>query len=70
MSMCSFYPFLLPTDWEADMMAGATAANFSPLIGATGEGKGDPLQYSCLGNPKDRGAPWTTVRRVAKSDMT
>ena len=52
------------------MMAGATAANFSPLIGATGEGKGDPLQYSCLGNPKDRGAPWATVHRVAKSDMT
>ena len=68
--MCSSYPFLLPTDCEADMMAGARAANLSPLTGATGEGKGDPLQYSYLGNPKDKGAQWVTVRRVAKSDMT
>ena len=28
---------------------------------------GNPLQYSCLGNPMDRGAWWTTVHRVAKS---
>ena len=28
---------------------------------------GDPLQYSCLENPMDRGAWWTTVHRVAKS---
>ena len=26
-----------------------------------GEGNGDPLQYSCLGNPMDRGASWITV---------
>ena len=25
-----------------------------------GEGKGNPLQYSCLGNPMDRGAWWAT----------
>ena len=25
-----------------------------------GEGNGDPLQYSCLGNPMDRGA-WQTI---------
>ena len=28
---------------------------------------GNPLQYSCLENPIDRGAWWTTVHRVAKS---
>ena len=27
-----------------------------------GEGNGNPLQYSCLGNPMDRGAWWATVR--------
>ena len=27
---------------------------------------GSPLQYSCLGNPMDRGAWWATVRGVAK----
>ena len=31
-----------------------------------GEGNGNPLQYSCLGNPIDRGTWWATVHRVAK----
>ena len=32
-----------------------------------GEGNGNPLQYSCLQNPMDRGAWQTTVHAVAKS---
>ena len=32
-----------------------------------GEGNGYPLQYSCLENPMDRGAWWTTVHGVSKS---
>ena len=32
-----------------------------------GEGHGNPLQYSCLENPMDRGARWATVHGVAKS---
>ena len=32
-----------------------------------GEGNGNPLQYSCLENPVDRGAWWATVHGVAKS---
>ena len=28
------------------------------------EGNSNPLQYSCLGNPMDRGAWWVTVHRV------
>ena len=31
-----------------------------------GEGNGNPLQYSCLGNPMDRGAWWATVHHVSK----
>ena len=31
------------------------------------EGNGNPLQYSCLENPMDRGAWWATVHGVAKS---
>ena len=31
------------------------------------EGNGNPLQYSCLGNPMDRGAWWATIHGVAKS---
>ena len=32
-----------------------------------GEENGNPLQYSCLENPMDRGAWWATVHRVAKN---
>ena len=32
-----------------------------------GEGNGNPLQYSCLGNPMDRGVLWATDHGVAKS---
>ena len=32
-----------------------------------GEGNGNPLQYSCLENPMDRGAWWATVHGVAKN---
>ena len=32
-----------------------------------GEGNGNPLQYSCLENPTDRGAWRATVHRVAES---
>ena len=36
-----------------------------------GEGKGNPLQYSCLENPMDRGTWLATVHAVAKeSDAT
>ena len=31
------------------------------------EVNGNPLQYSCLGNPMDRRAWWTTVYGVTKS---
>ena len=32
-----------------------------------GEGNGNPLQYSSLGNPMNRGDWWATVHRVIKS---
>ena len=39
-----------------------------PWVGKIlGEGNGNPLQYSCLENPMDRGAWWATVHGVAKS---
>ena len=31
-----------------------------------GEGNGNPVQYSCLGNPMDRGAQQATVHEVEK----
>ena len=32
-----------------------------------GEGNGNPLQYSCLENPMDRGAWWATVHGITKN---
>ena len=34
-----------------------------------GEGNGNPLQYSCLENPMDKGAWWATVHKVANSQI-
>ena len=33
-----------------------------------GEGNGNPLQYSWLGNPIDRGAWWATAHGITESD--
>ena len=35
-----------------------------------GGGNDNPLQYSCLKNPMDKGAWWTTVQRLTELDMT
>ena len=45
---------------------------FNPCVRKTlGEENGNPLQYSCLGIPMDRGTWWATVHGVPKeSDMT
>ena len=41
---------------------------FDPWVRRSpGEGNGNPLQYSCLGNPMDREAWWATVHGVMKS---
>ena len=47
-------------------------AGWSPELGrSSGEGHGNPLQYSCLENPMDGGAWQATVHRVTKeSDLT
>ena len=33
---------------------------------SSGEGNGNSLHYSCLGNPMDRGVWWATVHEVAR----
>ena len=48
----------------------ANAGDMGSISGwgrSPGEGNGNQLQYSCLGNPMDRGAWWATVHVVAKS---
>ena len=45
-------------------------AGLIPVSGRSpGEGNGNPLWYSCLENPMDRGAWQATVHRVLKSQM-
>ena len=46
------------------------ASSFSGLGRSPGEGQGNPLQYSCLENPMDRGAWQGTVHRYAELDRT
>ena len=43
------------------------ACSIPGLGSSPGGGHGNPLQYSCLENPMDRGTWWATVHRVAKS---
>ena len=50
-----------------------TAGEAGLIIGSGGfseEGCGNPLWYSCLGNPMDRGAWQATVHRITKDSDT
>ena len=50
-----------------NLLANAGDTGSAPESGRSpGDGNGNPLQYSCLGNPKDRGAWQATVHGVAK----
>ena len=49
------------------LTASAEDTGSIPGLGRSpGGGNGRLLQYSCLGNPMDRRALWTTVHRVTK----
>ena len=52
--------------------ANAGATGSIPGLGrSSGEGNGNPHQYSCLGNPMDREAWWIIAHGVAKElDIT
>ena len=51
---------------ESSCQTGDTG--LTPGLGRShGEWNGNPLQYSCLGNPIDRGAWWATVHGITKS---
>ena len=61
---------------QADFPGGSVVKNLPTNAGDVGfipgsgrypgEGNDNPLQYSCLGNPMDRGIWWATVYEVAK----
>ena len=45
----------------------ASQSRISPRLWLQRGGHGNPLQYSCLETPLDRGAWWATVHKVSKS---
>ena len=62
---------LLGLSWWLSGKESAFNAVWSWLGRSPGEENGNPLQYSCLENPMDRGAWQATVHAVTKeSDMT
>ena len=70
-------PFPSPTIKEAGFTDGQHLAevdttvrlHFHFSLYCTGEGNGNPLQCSCLENPKNGGAWWAAIYGVAQSDM-
>ena len=72
-----FWGFTCPdsgfTKWSSGKETACNArdtgdAGSIPGLGRSlGGGHGNPLQYSCLGNPMDRRAWWAMVHRVTKN---
>ena len=60
-----------PNDSVVKNLGDAGDAGLIPRLGRSpGEGNGNPLQSSYLGNRMDRGAWWTTVHGVTKESDT
>ena len=56
---------------KKNLSANARDAGLIPGSGRSpGEGDGNPLQYSCLGNSMDRGAWWAIVHGGLKESDT
>ena len=65
----SSYVFGLPW-WLSGKESACNAGDLGWIPGSgrsPGGGPGNPLQYSCLENPMDRGAWWAAVHGVTKS---
>ena len=63
-------PVLLPGKSHGQKASAYNVGDQGSIPGSgtsPGEGNGNPLKYSCLENPMDRGAYWATVHGVAKS---
>ena len=66
----NLYAFLWASLVAQNPPANAGDMGLIPELGRSpGGGNGNPLQYSCLENPMDRGAWRTIVHRVTEVDM-
>ena len=67
---CRFQNFIFPYASQVAPSANAGDSGSIPVLGRSpGGGHGNPLQYSRLGNPMDRGAWGMTVHGVTQSQM-
>ena len=53
--------------WGFEELDTTEQLHFHFSLSCTWGGNGNPLQYSCLENPRDRGAWWATVNGIAQS---
>ena len=53
--------------WGCEELDTTERLHFRFSLSCTGEGNGNPLQCSCLENPRDRGAWWAAVYGVTQS---
>ena len=55
------------SQWSCEKSDTTERLHFHFSLSCTGEGNGNPLQCSCLENPRDGGAWWAAVYGVAQS---
>ena len=53
--------------WGSEELGTTERFHFHFSLSSTGEGNDNPLQYSCLENPRDGGAWWAATYGVAQS---
>ena len=53
--------------WGRQELGMTEGLHFHFSLSRIGEGNGSPLQYSCLENPRDRGAWWAAIYGIAQS---
>ena len=72
--MITSLPVILGLSWwfsSKEYTGNAGDTGLIPGLGRSlGEGHGNPLQHSCLGNPMDRGAGQATAHGVTESETT
>ena len=53
--------------WGHKELGATEGLHFHSSLSCFGEGNGNPLQYSCLKNPRDGGAWWAAISGVTQS---
>ena len=65
----SYVCFLGGSDGEQSACNAGNSGLIPGSAKSLGGGIGNPLQFSCMGNPMDRGAWWTIAHEVTRSQI-